>query len=115
MNQTKEVQIDYWREHIERASSNNQSLHEYSALNKISKSALYRWEKHFSDLNVDPSLVDQSIEEEPTAQTEGRTPPFSQLVVEASDMTAKIQSNSRSLPDSAWLAELIVKVIRGLS
>ena len=110
MVQTKEDQINYWHEHINRASANNQSLHEYSALNKISKSAIYRWKKYFSDLSVN-----QVIAERPSERDEDRISPFSALVVETSGFSTIAQSKNRSLPDSAWLAEVIVKVIQGLS
>lgn len=110
MVQIKEDQINYWHEHINRASANNQSLHEYSALNKISKSAMYRWKKYFSDLSVN-----QAIEERPSEKAEDRISPFSALVVETSGFSTIAQSKNRSLPDSTWLAEVIVKVIQGLS
>jgi len=110
MDQTKEDKINYWHEHINRASANNQSLHEYSALNKISKSAMYRWKKYFSDLSVN-----QAIDEKPLVESEDRISPFSALIVETSGFSTIAQSKNRSLPDSAWLAEVIVKVVQGLS
>jgi hypothetical protein len=117
MNQTKEDQIKYWQGHITQALANDQSLHEYSALNKISKSALYRWKKYFSDLETKPPVIEESAIKavEPICDDLKTSAPLLPAFLECAVLSEATQNKNRSLPDSKWLAEVIVKVIQGLS
>lgn len=116
MNQTKEDQIKYWQGHISQALANDQSLHEYSTLNKVSKSALYRWNKYFSDLEAKPSIIEEpAIKAESICEDENTLSTHLPAFLECAVLSKAIQSKNKSLPDSTWLAEVIVKVIQGLS
>ena len=114
MNEKKEDQLNYWRNHITQAALNDQSLHEYSSLNKISKSALYRWNTYFSDLDKRPPAI-KNAQTDTQSINEKEQPPALPAFLECSVLSETVQINNKKLPDSAWLAEVIVKVIQGLS
>jgi hypothetical protein len=108
MKLTKEKQLNYWREHVHQASLYQEGLYSYCLKQKISKSALYRWKKYFTTLPFN-----QSIQKKQKLETKKLQSPFLPVIVEASDLKNKKQI--QNLPDPAWLAEVIVKVIQGLS
>ena len=108
MKLAKEEQLSYWREHVNQASLHEQGLFGYCQEQKISKSAMYRWKKYFSDLNSN-----KHIKTKHKIKTQKQHSPFLPVIVESSELKNKTQKQNQ--PDPAWLAELIVKVIQGLA
>ena len=77
----------------------------YSKINNISKSALYRWIKIYSDQSN--LKIKQKVKKESAFLPVVVTP------VKKSQDTHELKLN-RELPNSRWVSEIITNVIRGL-
>lgn len=110
MQLTKEARINYWREHIKSAATYKTGIYGYGKENKISKSALYRWKKHFSDLNNKKFVPKKAVLKNKEHQS-----PFLPIIVNTADLKTSNIILKNSLPDARWLAEVITYVLQGLS
>jgi hypothetical protein len=105
MYKSRVVDTIDWKHHVKQAVKFNGGVYEYSKINNISKSALYRWIKIYSDqINL---KIKQKVKKESAFLPVVVTP------LKKSQDTHELKLN-RELPDSRWVAEIITNVIRGL-
>lgn len=95
-----------WKHHAEQAVKFDGGIYQYSKINNISKSALYRWIKIYFEKGH--LKLKQKVKKES---------PFLPVVVTPltrSQPDTHEQKLNRPLPDSRWVADIITHVIRGL-
>jgi hypothetical protein len=100
LNQDK---VEYWRNHLEQSKRYPEGIQAYCEANKLAPSNYYKWRQRLLDL--------------PPAKIILKKPKSPFLPVTVSSATEfEIQSDpqTKKLPDSRWVAEIITNVIRGL-
>lgn len=104
-----------WKYHAEQAVKFDGGIYQYSKINNISKSALYRWIKICA--NQDDSKPSQKSKKVNLNKSSKKVSPFLPVVITPSknsqSETHELKLNTK-LPDSRWVAEIITNVIRGL-
>ncbi len=116
MSLTEEQKI-IWKNHIIASAEHPVGIQHYCFEQKISKSSLYRWKSLFSkeeDKHIQTTSSKQA-DKASKIKTACKSSPFLPAIVETLDLKNKKQLQDNNLPDPTWLAEVIVKVIRGLS
>lgn len=109
MYKSKTTDIINWKRHAEQAIKFEDGIYEYSKINNISKSALYRWIKIYSDQG---DLKKSKKTKKYNLQKESSFLPVS---IGPSKLPTQCYTQEQLLkPDSRWVAEIITNVIRGL-
>ncbi len=103
MKELNQDKIEYWRNHLEQSKKYPEGIQAYCKANMLAASNYYKWRQRV--LNLPPSKI---ILKKPKS-------PFLPVTV-SSEAEFKIQSypQTKNLPDSRWVAEIITNVIRGL-
>lgn len=118
MSATK-VQKAIWKDHVDAALAHPGGVREYCLEQKISKSALYRWKTIFSNkadkVNLAKSIKVKNKNLNFKKPLSPQSSSFLPVIVERDIKLNSTQTKSNNLPDSAWLGEVLVKVIQGLS
>ena len=100
LNQNK---IEYWRNHLEKSKKYLQGIQAYCKANKLATSNYYKWWQRL--LNLPPSKI---ILKKP------KSPFLPVTVSSANDFEIQSYPQTKKLPDSRWVAEIITNAIRGL-
>lgn len=106
MHKSRALDKTDWKHHVSQALKFEGGIYQYSKINNISKSALYRWIKIYAN----------QIDTKPRRKSK-KASPFLPVVITPSKSspleTHDLKLNAQ-LPDSRWVAEIITNVIRGL-
>ena len=101
MKVTEKNKIEYWQDHVLRASSYPEGIRGYCVDQKIAKSAVYRWKKYFEDAVL------------PVKNKKLKKPSSIFLPVAISDADsrpAQLTLRANKLPDPRWVAEIIFEL-----
>lgn len=109
----KQEEID-WRSHAEQAVKFEGGIYQYSKINNISKSALYRWIKIYAEKGE--LKVNRKSKKYSLGKKEKKESPFLPVIIkpEVEELAMKYSVQNKNLPESRWVAEIITHVIRGL-
>lgn len=115
MYKSQALETTDWKYHAEQAVKFDGGIYQYSKINNISKSALYRWIKVCA--NLDDSKPSRKSKKYKINKISKKESPFLPVVITPSKSsqseTHELKLNTQ-LPDSRWVAEIITNVIRGL-
>lgn len=98
LNQDK---LEFWRSHIEQSKRHPEGIQAYCKVNNLATSNYYNWRHRI--LNLKPSKV-------PPKKSAS---PFIPVIVSSAEPEVRSHPQ-RQLPDSRWVSEIIINVIRGL-
>ena len=103
MKKLNQVKIEYWQNHLEQSKIYPEGVQAYCKANKLATSNYYKWRHRL--LNLPPSKI---ILKKPKS-------PFLPVTVScATEFEIQSYPQTKKLPDSRWVAEIITSVIRGL-
>ncbi len=103
MKKLNQVKIEYWRNHLEQSKIYPEGIQAYCKANKLAISNYYKWRQRLLDLRP------------PKIKLKKLKSPFLPVTVScATEFEIQSYPQTKKLPDSRWVAEIITNVIRGL-
>jgi hypothetical protein len=101
---------EFWQRHVSAAPHYPAGITAYLRDNGLRSSSFYNWQHRLKNSN-------QIITKNPSKTKKKSLPSFLPLVVKKDPATAAAVEfqTSQSLPDSRWVAEVMLHLIRGLS
>ena len=103
MKELNQDKIEYWRNHIEQSKKYPEGIQAYCKANKLAPSNYYKWRQKL--LNLPPSKI---------TLKKPKSPFFPVTVSCATEFEIQSYPQTKKLPDTRWVAEIITNVIRGL-
>ena len=103
MKKLNQDKIEYWRNHLEQSKIFPEAIQAYCKANKLATSNYYKWRQ--SLLNLPPAKINLK-------KPKSLFLPIT--VIPATEFELQTYPQTKKLPDSRWVAEIITNVIRGL-
>ena len=103
MKKINQVKVEYWRKHLEQSKKYPEGIQAYCKANKLTTSNYYKWRQ--SLLNLPPAKINLK---------KNKSPFLPITVSPATGFEILTYPQTKNLPDSRWVAEIITNVIRGL-
>lgn len=102
MKELNQDKIKYWRNHLEQSKKYPEGIQAYCKANTLATSNYYKWRQRL--LNLPPAKI---ILRKPKS-------PFLPVTVASNEIEIQNPTQTKKLPDSRWVSEIITNVIRGL-
>ena len=104
MKEINQDKIEYWRNHLAESKKYPEGIQAYCKAHKLATSNYYKWRQRV--LNLPPVKI---------ILKKSKSPFFPVTVSSATDFEIQSYPQTKNLPDSRWIAEIITNVIRGLT
>lgn len=103
MKKLNQEKIAYWCNHLEQSKGYPEGIQAYCKANKLATSNYYKWRQNL--LNLPPSKINFK---------KSKSPFLPITVTPATEFEIQSYPQTKKLPDSRWVADIITNVIRGL-
>ena len=103
MKELNQDKIEYWRNHLEQSKKYPEGIQAYCKANKLAISNYYKWRQRL--LNLPPSKI---------ILEKTKSPFLPVTISSATEFEIQSYPQTKKIPDSRWVAEIITNVIRGL-
>ena len=103
MKKLNQDKIEYWRKHLEQSKRYPEGIQAYCKVNELAPSNYYKWRQRI--FNLPPAKINLK---------KPKSPFLPITVTPANEFEIQSYPQTKRLPDSRWVAEIITNVIRGL-